>query len=199
MLNKTEYFNSLYSGNDDPWEYRSRWYEERKRQICLSLLHKNHYESALEIGCANGTFSELLAQKTNRLLCLDANQKAVDLAAQILDKFTHISVECKSVPVEFPDGNFDLIVLSEVAYYLTQHELDELILKLQKSLNDDGMLLSCHWRHPIEHFQLDGHRVHQQLKEKLNLFHYSSLIDPDFLVDIWTKDARSLAQLERII
>lgn len=199
MHNKSEYFDTIYKESDDPWQYKTRWYEERKRQICTALLLKSHYEKALEIGCANGFFSSRLADRTYQLVCLDANQKAVNLTKKRLENHGHIRIECKSVPDEFPNETFDLIILSEVAYYLSQNELDQLILKLQQALNDGGMLLTCHWRHPIEHFSLDGNSVHRQLKEKICLYHYSSLIDPDFIVDIWTKETQSLAQLEGII
>lgn len=198
-LDTTAYFNDFYQDNDDPWGYQSRWYEERKRQICLSLLLKPHYQHVLEIGSANGCFSQSLAKRAHHLHCIDGNQKAVELTKKALENHSNVTVECKTIPLDFPQLQYDLIVLSEIAYYLTSAELVRLIVKLQSQLTAQGMLLSCHWRHPIEQFQLDGNRVHQSLKNNLNLHHYSSLVDPDFLVDLWTKDHRSLAKSEGIL
>lgn len=49
-----DYFDTLYHYNDDPWGYTQRWYEQRKRQICLALLPRQRYGRILELGCANG-------------------------------------------------------------------------------------------------------------------------------------------------
>ena len=37
-LNTDDYFDQLYQDNDDPWHYQQRWYEQRKRQLCLAAL-----------------------------------------------------------------------------------------------------------------------------------------------------------------
>ncbi len=33
-----QYFADLYAGNDDPWAFRTRWYERRKRELTLASL-----------------------------------------------------------------------------------------------------------------------------------------------------------------
>ena len=56
-----EYFDALYALNQgDPWHYEQRWYEQRKRQICLAVLPRLQFDSAIEIGCSNGIFSQEL-------------------------------------------------------------------------------------------------------------------------------------------
>ena len=37
-LNTDDYFDQLYQDNDDTWHYQQRWYEQRKRQLCLAAL-----------------------------------------------------------------------------------------------------------------------------------------------------------------
>ena len=34
----TPYFDQLFAGNDDPWAFRQRWYEQRKRALTLAVL-----------------------------------------------------------------------------------------------------------------------------------------------------------------
>jgi hypothetical protein len=41
-----EYFESLFEGSDDPWQFRTRWYEARKRALRLACLPAAHYGSA---------------------------------------------------------------------------------------------------------------------------------------------------------
>lgn len=199
MQHKIKYFDRFYDNNDDPWGYQSHWYEERKRQICLAMLLKSQYSRVLEIGCANGCFSKKLAQRAQYLLCLDGHPKAVELTKNALQHLKHVDIECRVLPQEFPSQRFDLIVLSEIAYYLSTDELSLLTEKLSEQLSQHGMLLSCHWRHPVADFELDGNQVHHLLKSQLKLHHYASLTDPDFLIDLWTKETQSLAEQEGIV
>lgn len=198
MLKTQSYFDQIYAQGHDPWGYEQRWYEARKRQICLSVLLQPEYQHALEIGCSNGVFSEALGQRCRQLLCLDGHPKAVELARRRVADYPHIRVERAWVPEQLPQQSFDLIVIGEILYYLNASQLDQLMDWIAQHLNDAGTLLCCHWRHPIEGFELNGNQVHQALKQ-LRLEPYLSLTDPDFLIDVWSKSRLSLAQQEGLI
>lgn len=199
MAESLEYFEQLYQHNDDPWSYANRWYEQRKRNICLSLLTQPHYQNALELGCSNGIFSQQLAERCQALHCVDANARAVELAKKRLASHAHVKVLQHVLPHEFPQHQYDLIVISEIAYYLTQAELLKLIALSEQYLSEQGSLLICHWRYDIDGFELNGEMVHQHFKQHLPLPHYLTVNDPDFLVDLWTKTSESLAQQEGLI
>ena len=64
MTDVSAYFAQIYADSSDPWQYEKRWYEVRKRAICLSLLPYPHFAKAIELGCSNGVFSE---QKSEHL------------------------------------------------------------------------------------------------------------------------------------
>ena len=189
-------FEELYSKSEDPWGYDHRWYEARKKQICLALLTRPHYINLLEIGCSNGHLSEHLAQRADRVLSIDASENAIQLASKRLHGYKHVKVEQRRIPNAYPSGHFDLIVMSEVAYYLTSQELHQLIHHLTHSLTPHGEILCCHWRQEIEGFELDAQRVHESLRNQLPFHHYLTLSDPDFIIDLWTVGASSLAQQE---
>lgn len=108
-------------------------------------------------------------------------------------------VKQKKIPENFPEQKFDLIVISEVAYYLSLTELHEFIDQLKDSLTLQGEILCCHWRHTIQDFELDAHQVHHHLKQSLPFAHYLSLNDPDFIIDIWTVNTSSLAKQQGLI
>ena len=194
-----DYFDALYHNSHDPWEYEQRWYEQRKRQICMALLLKPMYENVLEIGCSNGVFSAYLAQRAQRLICLDANLKAVQLAQARLQHSAHVTVMQQCIPEQFPTGTFDLIVISEIMYYLAPEQLFKLIEKVQTALAPNGIVLCCHWRYAIEGFSLNGENVHCLLKQQFALHHYLHLDDADFVLDIWSKESASLAMQEGLI
>ena len=56
----------------------------------------------------------------------------------------HVAVETMAVPDVWPAGRFDLIVLSEVGYYLAPGALVHLRDMVVASLADEGELLSRH-------------------------------------------------------
>lgn len=198
MIHSRVYFEDLYRHNNDPWGYDFHWYEARKRQICLSLLTKPRYPKVLEVGCSNGHLSFHLAQRAEELVCIDVSERAVQLASARLQEFEHVVVENRKIPEDYSIQKFDLILISEMAYYLSADELHQFIEKLKHSLNDDGEILCCHWRHEIQDFELNAEQVHQAFQQHFPFHHYLSLNDPDFMIDLWTANTSSLAQQEKL-
>lgn len=93
-------------------------------------------------------------------------------------------------------GSFDLIVLSEIGYYLGAAELDDLIVRIQDALTPDGLLLACHWKHPFEQAQQDGVAVHACIARLLTRPLAYRYEDSDFLLEAWTAQPLSVAQQE---
>ena len=222
------YFDALYEDNSDPWQYQTRWYEKRKRDICLAILPQPQYNNAIELGCGNGVLSELLAQRCMSLVSIDGNQRAVQLAKARLAEVSHVKVIQGVIPnvlmtlndavleaYPLTDGTstnkspFDLIVISEILYYLSPNDIDTVISWTQQNLAIGGTLLCCHWRYAIDGFAMTGETVHQRLhhafnfasneKHQIELTHQSQIIDSDFLLDIWQRCPSSVAMQEKLI
>ncbi|MET0779135.1 MAG: SAM-dependent methyltransferase [Pseudomonas mandelii] len=190
------YFDGLFAGNDDPWSFRQRWYEQRKRAITLAALPRPRYRAIFEPGCANGELSFELANRCDRLLCCDTAAAAVTLARTRLGPFDHAEVRHSRLPAEWPDEKFDLIVLSEVGYYLDADDLKRLIEQAAQSLTADGQLLACHWRPPIDGCPLNARQVHDLLHDHLHLPRLALHQEADFLLELWSREPRSVAALE---
>lgn len=193
------YFANLFDGNDDPWSFKSRWYEERKRALTLAALPQRRYARAYEPGCANGELSAGLAERCDRLLCSDGTPRAVDLARQRLADYAHVNVTEGWVPRDWPDGQFDLIVLSEIGYFLSAEALDQVAAQSRASLTPGGTVLACHWRWPIEGCELSSDMVSARLDAGLQLPLTTRIDDHDFRLDLWFGDGRSLAQIEGLV
>ena len=112
------YFADMYAGAEDPWGFRSRWYEQRKRDVTLAALTRPRYRRAFEPGCSIGVLTAALADRCDEVVAADVDERAVATARGELARHRHVRVERLSVPQEWPDGMFDLVVISEVAYYL---------------------------------------------------------------------------------
>ena len=196
MSVEDRYFDGLFAGNDDPWAFRQRWYEQRKRAITLAALPRPRYRAIFEPGCANGELSAELATRCDRLLCCDTAMAAVSLARTRLSLFEHAEVRQSRLPDDWPNEQFDLIVLSEVGYYLDADDLKHLIEHITQSLTADGQLLACHWRQPIEGCPLNARQVHDLLHEHLHLPRLVLHQEADFLLELWSREPRSVAALE---
>jgi hypothetical protein len=194
-----QHFDELYRRSDDPWAMRERWYEARKRALTLAALPKPMYEAGFEPGCANGELSAALAPRCKTLLASDMNHQAVALATQRLRACANVRVEQRTMPQDWPPGEFDLLVISELAYYLSPGDLETLITRALASLTRTGTLLACHWRHSVEAFGQTAQRVHATIGARPGLTRLARHIEADFLLDVWSPDARSVAQHEGVI
>ncbi len=192
------YFEAMFAGNDDPWSFRSRWYETRKRAITLASLPRARYGNAFEPGCANGELSAELAARCDRLLISDGTRRAVDIARERVSNLSQVEIMQAWVPDEWPKGAFDLVVISELGYFLSPDALEELIRKVRGSLQTGGTVLACHWRQQIEGCALDGDEVQRRIGYGLGLPSLTRVADADFLLEVWCDDAQSVAQWEQI-
>lgn len=156
--------DDLHAEHEDPWGVDRRWYEERKRALVLACLPGRTYARALEVGCSTGALSAALAERCEHLLATDASPHAVAAARRRLGGLAHVEVREATVPDDWPDvpgGALDLVVLSEVAYFLSPAALDALVERVRDSLAPDGVVLLCHWRHPVRGWVLDGPDTHE--------------------------------------
>ncbi len=192
----TQRFDEMFRESDDPWQFRTRWYEVRKRALTLACLPDRRYANGYEPGCANGELSAELATRCDRLLASDVSPRAVELARQRLAAFPHAQVVEAHLPEGWPEGSFDLIVISELGYFLDAQGVDALGDSAKASLRPGGTVLACHWRRPIQGGSLDGDAVHERLAQRLGMVVLSELREADFVLHVWSDDARSVAQRE---
>ena len=194
-----EHFDAMFAAKDDPWSYKTRWYEARKRDLTLACLPSARYASGYEPGCANGELSAALAQRCDRLVISDGSPGAVTAARERTRQLAHVEVRQAWLPGQWPVERFDLIVISEWAYYLGADDIDTLALKIEASMESGGTLLACHWRRPIAGCVLDGDAVNRRLGNQLGWPRLLSLHDIDFRLDVWSSDPRSVAQREDFV
>ncbi|MCT9871923.1 PIG-L family deacetylase [Paenarthrobacter aurescens] len=178
-------FDEVHSREDDPWSYTTSWYERRKRALTLAALPGETYDSGLELGCSIGTLSEELARRCRAFLGVDASSTALAQASERLAKYPSAETRQLTIPHEWPEGTFDLVVLSETGYYLSPEELTELLARIQSSTQPGGTLLLCHWRHPISGWQLDAEAVHTMARTHLGWPTHGLYREKDFMLEIF--------------
>lgn len=139
------YFDGLYSADPDPWRFRTSDYEREKYRATLDALSRPRYGEALEVGCAIGILTRQLAERCDHLLALDGSAVALASAERECAGRTNVSFARAMVPAEFPLGGRDLIVLSEVLYYLVPSDLDSVATRCFDALRPGGEIILCHW------------------------------------------------------
>jgi SAM-dependent methyltransferase len=192
-------FEAMFNADADPWRYRSRWYEERKRALTLACLPQPVYASGFEPACANGELAAALATRCERLLASDGAAAAVAVARRRLAGLPHVEVRQAWLPQQWPAQTFELIVLSEFGYYLPREQLERVAAQARASLRPGGTILACHWRRPIAGCALSGDEVQQCIGGVLQLPVLGHCIDADLRIDVWSSHAGSVAQREGFI
>lgn len=117
------YFENVYRVNRDPWSFETSPYEAAKYAATVTALPRERYREGFEIGCSIGVLSERLAPKCERLLAIDTIAAVLKQAKWRCRRFPQVRLRQMHVPQEFPDQSFDLIVMSEVGYYLSMPTL----------------------------------------------------------------------------
>jgi SAM-dependent methyltransferase len=180
------YFEDMYAREPDPWHFADRWYEQRKYRLTLAALPRARYRSGFEPGCSVGILSTGLAERCDALLCTDLVDKAVVTARDRLAGQPHVTVRRQALPA-WPDRDFDLIVLSEVLYYLTDADLAEVLSRVRASLRPGGHLVAVHWRRPVAEHRRDGDAVHRAVRHTQGLASLAEYSDPDFRLDVMAR------------
>jgi SAM-dependent methyltransferase len=140
------YFEEMFASTPDPWGFESSPYEQAKYDHTLAALGNRRYGRALEIGCANGVLTQRLASQCGDLLAIDVSTTALASARSRCAGQGVIHFAEMSFPKATPDrAPFDLIVLSEVAYYWDEDDLALAARTLLHLLAPDADLILVHW------------------------------------------------------
>ena len=193
------YFDGLYGASEDPYAVRRRWYEIRKRALLLAALPQARYRRAYEPGCGTGELTQALSQRCDHLLASDFSPHAVEIARGNTRALANVQVVQHVLPAQWPRdaGRFDLIVLSEVGYFLAREEMRCVAACCQASLDADGTLVACDWRPDFDQRRLSTDDVHAALAA-LGLARLVFHEEDDFVLQVWARDGRSVAEREGI-
>lgn len=178
------YFAAQYRTGADPWSLATRWYERRKYALTIAALPKERYRRAFEPGCSVGVLSARLAACCDELVSWDREQAAVTAARDRLGDAAHARVEQRAIPGDWPDADFDLIVLSEILYYFDPVTVAAVLVRTAATLEPGGTLIAVHWRHPVAEHAQSGQAVHEAVRRLPGFAGLARHEEPDFLLDV---------------
>ena len=175
-----EYFDRLYAADADPWGFASRWYEQRKYALTMAALPDPTYRRGVEVGGSIGVLTAQLAARCRDLVSVEASAAALDVARERVP--ANVDLRLGSVPDDWPAGSYDLVVLSEVGYYLDRGDLRRLLDLVARDALPGATILACHWRHPAPDYPLTGDQVHEEIRRRWP--RVSLIEEEDFLLDV---------------
>ncbi len=149
------YFEEMYARDPDPWHFAQSPYEREKYAATLAALPRQRYATGLEVGCSIGVLTRQLAGRCDALLSLDVADAALERARARCADQPHVRFERRRVPGEWPDGRFDLILLSEVVYYLDGDDVRRLAARVNMAAAPGADILLVHWLGET-HYPLSG-------------------------------------------
>ena len=140
-----DYFAGIYASDADPWRFTNSDYERDKYAATLAALPQPRYRSAFEPACSIGVFTRALAERCDRLLATDLVPAAVEATRARCADRPHVEIRQGAVPADWPEGRFDLIVLSEFLYFLAPRDLTDLVRHAGEAIEPGGDLILVHW------------------------------------------------------
>ncbi len=184
-----EYFEKVYQANDDPWDFAASEYEAGKYAKTLKALPREKYESAFEIGCSIGILTEKLAKRCGKLLAVDVSEKALEQAQARCKKLENIRFEIMDISKKFPDEKFNLILVSEVGYYLSKEDWQKLMRNILEHLTEEGEVGLVHWTPFVEDYPQTGDEIHDSFAEfaKGKFKRKENRREEKYRLDFWKK------------
>ena len=185
-----ERFERLYTASPDPWGYRDSAYEREKYARTLTALPARPLGVVLELGCSIGVFTERLASCCERVVAVDFSPLALQLAGARLAKRGNVRLAQSSFPEQTPPGPWDVVVCSEVLYYLDEPMLRAAVSWFAGQLQEGACVLVVSWRGEGASEPLRGDDVHDLLAVELAAWHALDDRQPGYRLDRFDGDAR---------
>lgn len=164
-------FEQLYRASPDPWGYLTSSYEQAKYRATLDALPPGPHGLCLEVGCSIGVFTGLLAARCQHVVAIDFSLSALELARRRLEGVGNVDLLHASFPEQTPPGAWDVVVCSEILYYLQPPEFEGAIGWVRAQLAHGASVLAVSWRGMGREEPLLGDAVHDRLTRDLGAWH----------------------------
>jgi SAM-dependent methyltransferase len=186
LAHHRSYFDRMYADTLDPWGFDSEWYERRKFALTCASLPKQRYRRCLEPGCATGSLTELLSERCDEVVAYDFVPSVVRSAVERCAGRDNVHVQHGEFPTFDPRGTGDLVVWSEVAYYLTDDGMEIALRQLERWLEVDGHLVAVHYT-GVTDYPKHGADIARILDRQDHLRRVVTHVDERFELGVWQR------------
>lgn len=143
---RREIIDKDFVDKQDPWRYETNPLEAARFADQIRVLDDaragRRFLNALEIGCAEGLFTQVLSSRCDSLLVLDLSPTAILRAQRRMSSAKNVRFAEFDLRLEQIPGQFDLIVLTGVLEYFNRPRTFRKVReKLAAALVPGGFLL----------------------------------------------------------
>jgi cyclopropane fatty-acyl-phospholipid synthase-like methyltransferase len=140
-----DHFQRLYESSADPWNLAGSRYEAAKYRHTLDTLGSRYFTTGLEVGCSIGVLTRLLAARCETLLAIDIVEAPLRLARARCADLTQVRFARMQTPQEWPEQVFDLVVLSEILYFLSPDDIAYCARRVSDWTSPHAVVLLVNW------------------------------------------------------
>lgn len=182
-----EYFRAAWAVSNDPWDHAGRWYEARKYDLTVASLPAHRYQRAFEPGCGVGLLTCRLASRAASVIAADREPEAVAATRERCADLANVEVAQLEIPTAWPEGRFDLVVLSEVLYYLDRPSLLRTLDRTWTCTKPGGDLVLVHYRRLVADHTWTGGEVHEIAADCFACSPLVTHVEDDFRLDVYRR------------
>lgn len=197
-MNRGPDVDAWYAGQDDPFGVGTRWYERRKRTVALAALTRERYARAWDAASGTGHLAADLLDRCDEVVASDAAARAVELSTAALARagYRAQATRCALPGRPATAVGCDLVVLSEVLYYLEDATRGVLPAVVEAAVHGvpRAEVLAVTWRHHPGDAHLSGAAAQAELDTGLRAAGWRHRVghrEEDFVLDSWTRTASS--------
>jgi 2-polyprenyl-3-methyl-5-hydroxy-6-metoxy-1,4-benzoquinol methylase len=136
-------FEDVFSA-EDPWHLGSAQ-EQYRYHIAINYIKKNFQKpgmKVLELGCAEGNFTEFLAREGYNITSVDISETAITRAKKKnIEGVEYVNSEMTEYINENDIKKFDLILLMECLYYLGKERRRILLELIHRNMNSEARII----------------------------------------------------------
>jgi SAM-dependent methyltransferase len=139
LAERREEFERVFQ-TEDPWHFTTSGYEQLRHRVTLELVPR--CGAALEVGCAEGVFTGMLATRADRVTAIDLAPTAIARASKRCSGLPNVSfILADLVTTEFGQ-RFGAVVATEILGYLEEWRMPGLLGKMARWLDEGGVLIT---------------------------------------------------------
>lgn len=173
------HLDALYADTSDPWDFEHSGYEQAKFLATRNALSKPQYDSVFEFGCGNGQLARHLIACADRYTGIDAVDKALEAAREAVPAGHFVQ---GYYPCPLPSNDFDLIILSEILYFLDTTSISRLADDITTRW-PTAEVICVTWLGPSGN-PMQGQEALSAFVEALDTHNFASIAQsPDYRID----------------
>jgi SAM-dependent methyltransferase len=177
-------FEARYRAEGDPWATLTDPAERAKAASNLAACGDGPFAAVCDLGAGLGVLAAALAPRARALLALDAAPTAVAAAADRLAPWPRAEARVAVLPDGLPAGAFDLVVASEILYYLPDPAFAATLDWLDRALLAGGRLVAVHWTGTAPDLHRSADAAHDALARRPRLAPVACTREPTYRLDV---------------